>query len=79
MRKSQLWLYDYGMNIEVRDVTDTIISTGAMTEMGPIFSPLVPEEIHCAFAEYMTENPRKQSGTWEGRADGKLYMIRFSN
>lgn len=69
-----------GMNIEVRDATDTIISTGAMTELGPIFSPALPEKLHLAFAQYMAANPHKQSGTWEGQAtDGKRYTFRFSN
>jgi hypothetical protein len=67
------------MNIEVRDATGKIISTGAMTEMGPIFSPSIPPELQRGFSQYITEHPHEQSGSWEGRAGEKLYTVLFSN
>jgi hypothetical protein len=67
------------MNIEVRDNADAIISTGVMTEMGPLFSPSIPAEIHNAFEQYIAENSHKESGRWDGDADGKHYRLRFAN
>jgi hypothetical protein len=67
------------MDIEVKDADGILISTGAMTEMGPIFSPSVPQEIQRGLSQYLTEHPQMQSGTWEAKAGGKHYIIRFSN
>jgi len=64
------------MDIEVRDDTGTIISTGVMTEMGPVFSPSIPDEIHLAFKQYIAEHPG-QSGTWQAWVGEKRYTLRF--
>jgi hypothetical protein len=35
------------ISVEVRDLpSETVISTGTITEMGPIFSPPLPQELH---------------------------------
>jgi hypothetical protein len=67
------------MEIEVRDANETIISTGVMTEMGPIFSPSIPQEIQRGFSQYIAEHSQSHSGSWEAQAGGKLYKVRFSN
>lgn len=68
-----------GMNIEVKDATGTIISTGATTEMVPIFSPSIPQEIQRSFAQYIAEHPQTQSGRWEMWIGEKVYILDFSN
>jgi hypothetical protein len=68
------------MNIEVIDnATGTIVSTGAMTEMGPIFSPPIPYEVQRAFAQYIAAHPQTQSGRWEMWIGEQVYIIEFSN
>ncbi len=67
-------------DLEVRDLsTNEIISTGVLTEMGPLFSPSIPAELHAEFAEYLRSNPGQQSGKWETSIDGRQYVVSFGS
>jgi len=66
--------------LEVRDLsTNEIISTGILTEMGLLFSPSIPAELHAGLTEYLRSNPGKQSGKWEMSIDGRTYIVFFGS
>ncbi len=67
------------MNIAVRDANGIIIATGIVTEMGSLFSTPIPQEVQLGFNRYVSENPQMQAGVWEAEADGKRYIIQYSN
>jgi hypothetical protein len=67
------------MNIAVSDANGILFATGVITEMGSLFSTPIPQEIQLGFNRYIAENPQMQAGVWEAQADGKSYIIRFSN
>jgi hypothetical protein len=67
------------MNIEVYDEKETLIGTGIATEMSPVWSPEVPQELRDAFVRYVTEHPNQNRGVCHGQAGGRTFAIHFSN
>lgn len=68
------------MNIEVREkAMNSIMATGALTEMGPIFSPTLPTELHQAIAERLEALGNQDSASFTLTVSGKDYLVQFSN